>query len=108
MISLIIRLGNTFEKLLQMFFLNIGTPWNLFKCFLSKNNDSLAKLVCLINLNDADWAALAKIEFASIPFKLNSSLRGIISDKNTSADDEVEHHHELEHQNELEFCQILD
>ena len=74
MISLIIRLGNTFEKLLQIFFLNIGTPWNLFKCFLSKNNDSLAKLVCLINLNDADWEALAKIELTSIPFKLTLGL----------------------------------
>ena len=69
-----------------MFFLNTGTPWNLLKCFLSKNNDPPAKLVCLINLNDSDWAALAKIEFTSAPFKLNSSLRGTISDKNTLAD----------------------
>ena len=79
--SLIFMPGNKLEKTLEMFLLITATPRNLFKCFLSKKNDCFAKFECLTKWNFAETEAPAKIELTSVPFILNSSLRGKISER---------------------------
>ena len=59
-----------------MFLLFALTPQNLFKCFLSIKYDRFTKFEYLTKWSFVDIEALAEMELTSVPFILNSSLRG--------------------------------
>ena len=81
LVSLIFMPGNNLEETLEMFLLFALTPRNLFKSFLSIRYDCFTKFEYLTKWSFADIEALAEMELTSVPFILNSSLRGKILKK---------------------------